>query len=228
MTDPKTQPGRVVDRDGQGWFLAGDGNGGFHYRASYDFKRGLEPVATHVELAQARGPLRTVLPVTDADRAQIGRLLDDAGRKAVGSLAAAIWQTHQGLCERDADAGIGSRYAAATKLLLAGREGSWESEALMSVAAFGSDLKPSRVDTAARDGLAATVTGWVTDENRYTEVAETLAFLVSSHADQAHGPAGWKRIADQWLQPGGVDAHGFRTCYGLLYSQSAHFDSGLL
>ena len=45
----------------------------------------------------------------------------------------------------------------------------------------------------------------MTDPTRFTEVAETLAWMVSSYAEE-HG--GWKAIADQWLQPGGLDKEG--------------------
>ena len=59
--------------------------------------------------------------------------------------------------------------------------------------------------------------------DRYTEVAETLASIVSSHADQ-HGADGWRAIADQWLQPQALSRADFATCYRLLYSRSEHYD----
>jgi hypothetical protein len=57
---------------------------------------------------------------------------------------------------------------------------------------------------------------WTTDQQRYTEVAETLAFVVSSYADGTE--RGWAAVADQWLQPGGLDQEGTYVTYSLLCS----------
>jgi hypothetical protein len=96
------------------------------------------------------------------------------------------------------------------------------------VAVIAIDIKPSRVDPVARDALTAILITWVTDPGRYTEVAETLTGIVSGYADRVHGPCGWKRIADQWAQPGGLAKEVFRETYRWLYSRSEHFDPSLL
>jgi len=70
--------------------------------------------------------------------------------------------------------------------------------------------------------MAAIITRWVTAPDRYTEVAETLASIVSGYADQ-HGPGGWRAIADQWLQSPTFGGSGFRACYRLFYSRSEHY-----
>jgi hypothetical protein len=59
--------------------------------------------------------------------------------------------------------------------------------------------------------------------DRYTDVAETLADIVSGYADH-HESNGWRVIADQWLQSTTFGGAGFRACYRLLYSQSEHYD----
>jgi hypothetical protein len=119
-------------------------------------------------------------------------------------------------------------HSQAERLIKAGREGSWESECLIPVIGFGTTLKPSRINSESRAALTEIITWWVTGSAWYTEVAETLAGIVSGYADQAHGPDGSKRIADQWLQPGGMAGNDFRATYRWLYSRSQHFSPGLL
>ena len=148
--------------------------------------------------------------------------------------------------ERWAQTDISDSWSYARRTLMAGREGSWESVLLIEIVTFGNGLNlakatrrvqdvderrkagpSSRVDRAVRDAMAEIFTRWVTGPDRYTEVAETLAAVVSRFADE-HGRDGWRVIADQWLQPGGL-AHGdFSSCYRLFYSQSDHFDPGLI
>jgi hypothetical protein len=48
---------------------------------------------------------------------------------------------------------------------------------------------------------------------------------VSTTGDDTYGAAGWRRIADKWLQPGSRDLEHFSTCYRLLYSRSQYVDS---
>lgn len=62
-------------------------------------------------------------------------------------------------------------------------------------------MRPLRDTRRSKPGTDMIVR-WVTDPKRFTEVAATLAETVSSYAD-ANG--GWKAIADQWLQPGGLN-----------------------
>jgi hypothetical protein len=216
-------PSRVVDQSGQGWYLASDGDGGTKWQASYGWQRDLPDMPSLGALVTARGPLRPVLPVTEADTDAIDAELRRAGRKAVTTLAAALHGAYNGirgkLADRDGQA--------AQRLLMAGREGSWESESMMSFTWFGSGIKAGRIDPGARDAVAAIITRWVTGPDRYTEVAENLAGVVSAYADTEHGADGWKRIADQWLQPGSVARADFAAAYRWLYSQSQYFDHGM-
>jgi hypothetical protein len=72
--------------------------------------------------------------------------------------------------------------------------------------------------------MAAIISRWVTDPVRYTEVAETLADIVSYHADQ-YGADGWRAIADQWLQSSAIGRSGYRSaCYRLFHSRSEHYN----
>jgi hypothetical protein len=216
-------PGRVVDRDNYGWYQAGDGQGGFVYCVNYQTR-----IPDYSTLVAKRGPVRPVLPVDQADIAELDRLFILAGSKAVTSLAAAIELVFHTL--RAAAGGLNASsasYEYAMRTIKAGRAGSWESELLTEVMLFGNDLNLSRkapksdvtakraagpnhrVNSDARDQMAAIITRWVTAPDRYTEVAETLASIVSGYADQ-HGPGGWRAIADQWLQSPTFGGPGFK------------------
>lgn len=200
------------------------------------------------EVEREFGPVRPVLPLTAADADEIRAALELAGRKAVASVASAVEQVHSE-ARRDIDppgtfTSESSAYAKRT--LVAGRPGSWEAEALLELVFFGNSLNlypyksggdvdkmretgpnPKRVHLEARDRIAAVLRRWVESPDRYTEVPENLAALVSGFADTTYGADGWRQIADQWLQPKSLDQQGFSDCYGLLYSQSAHFDPAL-
>jgi hypothetical protein len=242
-------PYRVVDRNNQGWHA---GRAGPEGGTSYD------------DLAAARGPLRPVLPISDADRAEFERLFRQVGRKTITTLAAALEAVFYRIREdRWAQTDISESWSYARRTLMAGREGSWESELLIEIVTFGNGLnlaKPtrqmqdvderrkagpsSRVDHAVRDAMAEIFTRWVTAPDRYTEVAETLAGMVSRYCDDLieqalpdSGPAvfpagwklaGWRAIADQWLQPGGLTQADFSRCYRLFCSQSDCFDSSVI
>jgi hypothetical protein len=244
-------PYRVVDWHNQGWHGGSDPVAGTRYTADYGWKRDL-PDRTYPELIASRGPLRPVLPITDADAAQLRDLFTTAGRRTVTTLAAALEHVFHELrvSKEGATGASGWDYAKLT--MTAGREGSWESEALIQVVLFGNGLnlaKPAgvrprgllddiaarraagpskRVDRDVRGALVAMFTRWVTEPGRYTEVAETLAWQVSQYCDDTAGPEGWRVVADQWLQPGGMAITDFHNCYRLFYSVSEHFNAGLL
>lgn len=239
------QPYRLVDSHNQGWHREAGPEGLY---------RGFDPSATKLldhrpydDIVSEFGPVRPVLGLLDEDSEQLRAALETAGRKAIGSLASALEQVNSELRARASEPGDpynSSGYAYATRAMTAGRPGSWESERLQSVWLFGNGLNlwpykpndltpdqmratgpnPKRVHIEARDQMAAVLRRWVDSPDRYTEVAEHLAAIVSSYADQAHGPDGWKKIADQWLQPGGLAQEDTAACYGLLYSMSAHFN----
>lgn len=230
-------PGRVVDCDNRGWYLTADLDGNFVYAAGRDSE-----TYDYQALSDAHGPLRPVCPITAADQARLDELLAAAGRKAVATVAAALelvyyrcrkengWLTH---------AAESAEFAKRT--LTAGRAGSWESAALFQLVLFGNGLNlvegegsvdecraagPNRrVDGAVRDQIADIVDRWVRDPDRYTEVADTLAGVVSAYCDNAFGADGWNMVADQWLRPKSLDREGFESTYGLLYSQSRHFNA---
>jgi hypothetical protein len=245
-TLPST-PYRIVDGWNQGWHSGRSGELGEIYTADYGHERGLD-ARSFGELAAARGPLRPVEPITAGDEANLWRLFDAAGRKTIATLAAALESVFHQI--RESHGGLQSAsgsYEYAKRTLLAGREGSWESVVLIDVVLLGNSLNlanaargrqdvdarraagPSpRVDAAARAAMAEIIHRWVTDPARYTEVAETLASVVSRYCDDKAGAEGWRAVADQWLQPGGLAQQAFSTCYRLFYSLSAHFDPSLI
>jgi len=237
MSTVEELPYRVVDAHNQGWMNCGDG-----YRADYDHRRGLSILQLDA-LRRDRGPLRPVLAITEDDEEQLAACFEAAGRKTVTTIAAALEQVCHEVRREAEDRRELDPAGYAWRTLQAGREGSWESVALVKVVLFGNGLNlvassgpvaerraagpRRRVDVDVRAQLVEVFRRWVSDPDRYTEVAETLAAEVSGYADR-HGPTGWAVIADQWLQPGGLAAADFRTCYGLLYSRSEHFAAGHL
>ena len=239
---------RLVDGQNQGWYLTAAEGGGDIYAADYGFRRGLDNL-TFTQLEATRAPLRPVLPVTDSDEEQLVKAFDMAGRKAIGTLCSALEELYYQV--REAAGGLNdiNSYDYAMRTLMAGREGSWESEVLKETVLYGNGLNldpkkksqstslgqwrslgPStrRVDLSARAIMLEVVTRWVSDPERYTEVAATLAGVVSAYADERGGASGWKTVADQYLQSGTLSRQDFVSCYRLFYSVSEHFDPDLL
>lgn len=202
MTKPSLLPRRVVDRHYQGWYLTGGLESDPVYQADYWFKRDLA-TALYGQLAEWRGPLRPVLPAAADDEAALRALFGQAGRKTVTTIAAALETVFDKVREEQGGPFSPGSYAYAQRVMTAGREGSWESAALAGLITFGNGLNlqrsPSdhdifgerkagpnrRVDRAARDAMAVIFTRWVTAPGRYTEVAGTLAGLVSGWCDRA-------------------------------------------
>jgi len=262
MTPPPTpasggedKPYRLVDAENYGWLVTGSGD----YRAPL---LAVERM-TLAEITAKRGPWRPVEPISDEDEQDLTTVFAACGRKTIATLAAALEVVHDEL--RESKGGLGQAHDStdyAERTLTAGREGSWESAVLMEVIWFGNSLNlapvrrnaansiaarraagpaPRRVNKDGRAAIAAVLRRWVTDPHRYTEVAETLAGVVSRYADRAvdaaGGPqvdaagymmSGWKAVADQWLQPGGMDRVNFVSCYRLFYSLSRYFNPHLL
>ncbi|MER7015332.1 hypothetical protein ABT324_28195 [Saccharopolyspora sp. NPDC000359] len=242
-------PYRIADRLNQGWLTRGDGR----YEGFDPSKR---PGSARLEerpLAEIEaefGPWRPVLPLLGTDHTELVAAFDLAGRKTIGSVASAletVFHEARGRFESDPALKTSSDYGYAVRTLTAGRPGSWEASSIIHVVHFGNDLNlhpyksslpvetmratgpnPKRVHLEARDRIAAVLRRWTNSPDRYTEVPETLAGVISVYADEHHGQDGWKRIADQWLQPAGLAKQTFTDCYHLLYNQSTHFNPDLL
>lgn len=190
-------PYRVVDVHDQGWFS----NGAGMYTADWESRNGL-PRLGYDDLRVQRGPLRPVEPISDEDEGRLTAALVGAGRLAAGSVLVALFRLFRGpdlptMEER------GQSMARRSAALVAGRAGSWESEAISSLAwGPGCDLadKPKRYDPATADLIEAMVWRWVTDPRRFTEVAETLASVFNRHTVNV---GGWDKVADRYLIPGG-------------------------
>jgi len=206
-TEPKP-PSRVVDARFQGWYLSGDGQ----YHADFGGSRGLEP-RTLDELTETRGPLREVVPRSEASAAEAEAALKVAGRLAAGSLLVALARVALRISARPGQPATGS--------LLAGREGSWETADMNSLIwNLGIDLAddPGRFHADAVERLAAVVEGWIGGET-YNEVAETLSGIFADVADDL---GGWPAVADDPLQPGGREAA--ESLRGWLIGRSAGFE----
>lgn len=241
-------PYRIADSHNHGWLTRGGGRyEGFDPTKGFGQAiMGERPLA---EVQHEFGPVRPVLPMLQADRDEMKAALELAGRKAVTSVASAVEQVHDEARDRFGDwrRDPGGTADYAQRTLTAGRPGSWESEAIMEIVYFGNELNlhphkqslsveemratgpnPKRVHLEARDRIAEVLRRWTNSGDRYTELAENLAGVISGFADERHAAEGWKRIADQWLQPGGLAKTNFVACYRLLYSVSAYFNPNLI
>ncbi|MFF3731012.1 hypothetical protein ACFYXM_11980 [Streptomyces sp. NPDC002476] len=191
---PQPRPYRVVDRMYQGWHQRGDGL----YAADAGWRRDLED-QSYEALVESRGPVRPVDAATAGESAALEAALTGAGRKAAASLLVALYRLV--LAEADEQRESGERrQGGAQYRIMAGREGSWESEAMVRLAwDIGAELaeKPKRYDEAAVAEIVRVVTGWVTGPDRYVEVAASLAGKFSEVADRA---GGWAAVADRYLQ----------------------------
>ena len=193
------------------------------------------------------GHTRPVLPVTDTDRSELTAAIASCGLKAVATIAAALESVYHELQHSQDKARPTTAHDYACTALTAGAPQAWQSGTLLQVVWIGVDLNlipfkkggdPSRaarraagpcnrVDRAARDTIAAIIHRWVTDPDRYTEVAGTLAEVVAAYADSI-GAHGWRKISDSWLRPASASRDNFVACYRLLYHQSGHFDRHLI
>lgn len=217
-----------------------------HPSPRFHLERRLLDARPLAEIERHFGPVRPVLPMTETDADELKTAFDLAGRKLITSVASAVEQVYHEARERfgpwHRDAGGTADYAQRT--LTAGRPGSWEAEVIMQVVYFGNELNlhphkaslsvekmretgpnPKRVHIEARDQIAEVLRRWTNSPDRYTEVAETLGATIARYADETYGADGWKKIADQWLQPGGLAKENFHHCYHVLYSTSAHFNA---
>jgi hypothetical protein len=243
MTTSEQYPYRIADSQNQGWLTRGDG-----IYEGFD-QAPLEPRPL-AEIEREFGPWRPVLPLLEGDRAELVAAFDIAGRKMITSVASALEQVFHEARERAVEPGgsLGTDdYRYAVRTLTAGRPGSWEASSVIGVVLFGNELNlypykqgtdvatmratgphPKRVNIEAKDRIEHVLRRWTNSPDRYTEVPETLAAVISSYADDLYEEAGWSRIADQWLQPGGLAQENFGRCYHLLYSTSLHFDPNAL
>lgn len=140
-----------------------------------------------------------------------------AGRRAVGTIAAAVDLVHREARDRHSpwDRDPSGRYAFADQTLTAADDSTrWDPQALERLRQYGAWLnrcphptdpprpdtgpKPTRVDLDGREQIATVLRAWTTPPRR-VPVAESLARIVSHHADTAHGPDSWRHLADQWL-----------------------------
>jgi hypothetical protein len=241
------EPDRVVDRHNYGWYRASDGRGGSVY--CFDYHTRIPNYTTLVAARGPVRPVLPVEPdhVAELDRllALAGRRaitsIAAAFESVFSSLRDAATELDDcALLEGDDEMNHHASFEFALRTLKAGRPGSWESALIAEVVFAGRDLQVDhdlskvgrrtarrtgdisrRVHRKARDQIAAIITGWVTNPERYTEVAETLACIVSRHADQ-YGLEGWRMIADRRLERPAFE--GFGACYRLFYSRSEHYN----
>ncbi|MFE3609765.1 hypothetical protein [Streptomyces goshikiensis] len=194
--EPEQPTYRFVDRLNRGWHAVS----GEPVRYAIDWA-GLRPdrpedSLTREELEAEHGPLRPVCPADPSDLLVLRGALADAGVKAAGSVLVALFRLFVEYTSASSGAG---RYEGGS--LVAGREGSWEAEAIRRLAwTIGGDLdeKPKRYSADCVAAVTAVLRAWTQDPKRYVEVAEGLAGEFSAVADEL---GGWSKVADRPFQP---------------------------
>jgi hypothetical protein len=214
--EPETLPYRVVDNLNRGWHPVGNGE----YMVDYGGVRPGRPAdpLPYRELEAQHGPVRPVVPPATSDTEELREALAGAGVKAAASVLVALYRTAVKFSRASSPGGLegGS--------LRAGREGSWESAVLYSLAwTLGGDLdeKPKRFDEECVRPVINVLERWTLNPERYVEVAENLAFSFGQVADEL---GGWSKVADRYLQPGtrvGHDPDTIEAVRGYLMSQSS-------
>lgn len=170
------RPYRVVTANWQGWWMTRCADGSLGYTSSGHYGR-IEPVpiARVIEMFTGWGTVRPVEPPHPAEAELIRVALYDAGDRAVTTLAWAL-----------------GRCASASGLpsMVAGRSGSWEAQSLVAFAQWGLRVDPSRAHPRAAGVILRQLLRWLDDEQRYVELAATLAGLFAEVAN---------RRMDEWL-----------------------------
>jgi hypothetical protein len=211
---------RFVDRLNRGWHIASSEQP-VQYAIDWAGLRPGRPddLLTREELEAEHGPLRPVGPGDPSDDLVLRGALFDAGTKAAGSVLVALYRLAVEYGRNSSPGG----YEGGS--LVAGREGSWESEAIYRLAwTIGGDLdeKPKRYSEECVRSVMAVLREWTQHPKRYVEVAENLAFEFSKVADEL---GGWSKVADRPFQPSTtVGRHPLDTIeavYHYLMSQSS-------
>lgn len=218
----ETLPGRVVDAEHRGWMLMGTGDSPEYLDASdYATQRFVAPA----QLDREYGPLRPVVPASIEDVDQLRAAWGRVGRQAVYTTAVAVQVAFELLRSGHGGLAAPDSYDLARRQLVAGRPGSWESARLFDIQLWADPGKVKRYNAAAADEVASVIVGWVSNPDRYVEVAENLSTLFSEFTDEA---GGWTTVADQWLQRGGLDREGMFLTYSLFYACGREFDPDVL
>jgi hypothetical protein len=199
MTDEQEFPYRVVDGRQSGWLHTIDA-GVYKCFPALPADRKAGEVETYWPLdriRQERGPIRPVLPPSDADEEALRTVLYGAGTRAVGTACVALYR----LAKQCVDADRGQVDAEPTARLTAGRPGSWESDRIKTLAWYvGADINPGGKRPRIREdevaGVLDVLHRWVFAEDRYVEVAENLDSLLGDTVDYL---GGWFAVTDQYL-----------------------------
>lgn len=167
-------PYRIVDAHGQGWLNVRDDQ----FQPDYGSQRDLKTMPYEWVVAE-RGPVRPVIPVPEADADAIVAALRSAGRKAVATTLHALLAVDRATADRPAP----------DSLMMAGREGSWESVHMVRITGEAFGISDKRVDPDAKATLVEVLTRWITAEDYYVEVADNLASLFARAAGLAYSDA---------------------------------------
>ncbi|MFF4276172.1 hypothetical protein [Streptomyces sp. NPDC001536] len=187
---------RYVDRLNRGWHIASSEEPVKYVVDWAGLRQGRpsEPL-TREELEAEHGPLRPVGEGDPSDDLVLRGALADAGVKAAGSVLVALFRLSVEYSRNSTPGG----YEGGS--LVAGREGSWEAEAIHRLAwTIGGDLdeKPKRYSEECVTSVIGVLRQWTQHPKRYVEVAENLTYEFSKVADEL---GGWSKVADKPFQP---------------------------
>lgn len=202
--EPEEEPTyRFVDVLNRGWHIASGRDEPVRYAIDFGGLRPGRPedLLTREELEAAHGPLRPVAAPDPSDVLMLKSAFAQAGPKAAASLLVALYRVAVKFSRGSTPGGQegGS--------LIAGREGSWESDLMMRLAwNLGGDLdeKPGRYSEDCVRQVLFILGGWTASPKRYVEVAENLASIFGRIVDDQ---GGWAAVADRYLQPGARVGH---------------------
>lgn len=212
-------PTNVVDRELQGWWRGEDGL----------YRTGGSDDPVPIERVMSRwAPLRSIGPAPQLDLMAAEDSLQIAGKHAVASVAAATativaeLTTTFRIRQLD-DPARRARYA-----IVAGEPVPERAALLLDAVAIGESVAEvsSAVCPYTRDVIADIALDWIRGSGPFVEISHALALVVGTVAD-AHGSDGWRRLADDWLQPTGPQDRDALACYHLLYSESRYYDPDL-
>lgn len=196
---PQRAPYRVVDADGDPW-MCRDPYGAEEEAlvSGRPWKPGDPPrtvdqvvfennhtrsVLAYATLTERHGPVRPVVAMPPADAERLQELARAAGRKTLGTIAAALYAVEMrlgaeppqlahpgGLVHRDR--------------LTAGRPGSWEAAILIDVIwVVGPTVTGDRIYPPLMDAATEIFARWATSPDGYVEFAETIPVVLAPVID---------------------------------------------
>jgi hypothetical protein len=159
-------------------------------------------VLPYAAVAEQYGPVRPVVAPSDVDQERLTELIRGAGRKALGTLIAALYAVEQLLQAEEPPPMPTSGPVPASSLirrdpLTAGRPGSWEARELIDIVwGVGPAVGRAQLDEELHREATEIFQRWATGPAGYVEFAETIPSILAPIVDSCGGV---DAIAEDWL-----------------------------